>query len=202
MHMLLIAALASCGSDDDDNNNNDDRANQAMAEGDARGGELSGQARTDFGGATNDDEAIAKAASIVLTLDTGEIAQASFILTLDVDSSVRDLASEIQADHQANAAKLDAMLQDRGLTPADNPVSTSLQGEAMTGLEKLRAESKDDAERDYTEMQIMMHQAGFVLVGTVRDLVDDEDFRQFLSETRDAIAKHRDHARDVLDDLD
>lgn len=195
-HILLsIAILAGCGT-------SHDREQRAINNGDQRGRDVAAQARTELNGAT-DQIAIAKAASIVMTLNTGEIAQASYILSVNnVASTVRDLATEIQADHQANNVRLDALLHDRGITAADNPVSATLHNEAMTGLAVLQADSAADLQMDYAEMQVMMHQEGFVVVGALRDLVQDKAFRQFLSDTRDTIAKHREDARRVMRKLD
>jgi predicted outer membrane protein len=195
-HILLsIAILAGCGT-------SHDREQRAINNGDQRGRDVAAQARTEFSGAT-DQVAIAKAASIVMTLNTGEIAQANYILTMTkLDPSVRDLATEIRSDHQANNARLDALLQDRGITAADNPVSATLRNEAMTGLAVLQADPAAELQMDYAEMQVMMHQEGFVVVGALRDLVQDKPFGQFLSDTRDAIAKHREDARRVMRKLD
>ena len=73
--------------------------------------------------------------------------------------------------------------------------------EAMSGLAQLQADSRSELDLDYTRMRVMMHQEAFVLVGTLRDLVRDDAFRSFLSDTQGAIEDHREHARDVLNDL-
>jgi hypothetical protein len=49
-------------------------------------------------------------------------------------------------------------------------------------------------------MQVLMHQEGLVIVGTVRAYVpaSDTDFRNFLTVTLATIQDHRDRAEDVL----
>jgi predicted outer membrane protein len=206
LYLLCIALLAACGDDD---HNNDDKQ-RALDNGDSRGNDLSAQARSQFSGAS-DSDAIARAAAIVATIDTGEIDQANFVVstigsddsgaTAEHDRDVRDLAQQIITDHQANLAQLQNLLGQRGIAQADNPVAASLRGEAMTGLAQLKADSRSDLDMDYARMQVMMHQEAFVLVETLQDLVRDDAFRSFLSDTQDAIESHREHAGDVLNDL-
>jgi predicted outer membrane protein len=203
-YLLCIALLASCGDDDNNNNGNNNNRDadeqRASDDGDMRGNALATQARGEFSG-TSDPDAIAKAAAVVTTINTGEIAQASFVLSINTDSNVRALASEIQTDHQANDAMLHALLQARGISPADNAVSLALRDEAMKSLDQLKADAPPDLAMDYTEMQVMMHQEAFVLVGALQDYVQDGDFRQFLSDTQDTIEQHRKDAGRVLHGL-
>jgi putative membrane protein len=191
-YMFLIVLLASCS-----NNNNNDREQRASDAGAARGGDLVTQAQGNFNGSSDQDD-MAKAASIVSTINTGEIAQANLVLSLNVASDVRDLANEIVADHQANETKLQAMMQNASITVMDNPVSTSLRTEAMAGLAKLQSDAQTNLDADYPEMQVMMHQEAFVVVGGLRDLVVNEAFRQFLTDTQNTIQQHRNHAGTVL----
>src|SRR4051812_26705374 len=96
---IAIITAAACG-DDNDNNNSDDET-RALDQGNARGNDLAAQARADFAG-TADHDATAKAAGIVTTINAGEIAQANLVLSVTDNSDVRDLASQILADHQDN----------------------------------------------------------------------------------------------------
>jgi predicted outer membrane protein len=192
-HLLCLMLLASCGS-----SNNDDEQN-AIDEGDSRGNALAEQARADFSG-ISDPDAVANAAGIVSTINNGEIAQARLVLDTTTNSEVRDLASQILADHQANEAALQALMVDRDMAPEDNTVSSALKNEAMASLAQLQSDPNLDF--DYVRMQVMMHQEAAVIVGAVRTYVDTDDaFREFLSNTRDTIEEHRQHAGDVLDDL-
>jgi predicted outer membrane protein len=206
VHLLLcIALVTGCSDDDNDNDNNNDTGsdveNRASDQGNARGQTLAGQAQGEFQGASNND-AIAKAADIIATIDAGEIAQASFVLSKTSNADVRELASEIQADHQANTEMLQSLMQDRGIAPADNAVSRALEAEANAGLAQLQADAAANVDFDYVQMQVMMHQEALVIVGSVRDLVPSSgDFRDFLSDTRATIQEHRQHAGSVLRDL-
>jgi predicted outer membrane protein len=194
------SGLAACDDDDNNNNNNTDAENRAIDQGNTRGQALTVQAQGEFQGSSEPD-VLAKSADIVATINTGEIAQASFVLSKTSNSDVRDLASQILADHQMNNAALQSMMQSRGLAPVSNAVSRTLQDEANTGLAQLMADAPGALDRDYVEMQVMMHQEGFVIVGNLRGYTQAVDMQNFLSDTLDAIDAHRQHARDVLHDL-
>jgi predicted outer membrane protein len=194
-YLACILLITACGDSDD----NDER-DQAFDEGDARGQALAAQARGDLDGESQ-PEVAAKAAGIVHTINTGEIAQADFMLSATTDDDVRELANAIRADHQANDAELQAMMQDLRLVPVDNPVSLMLRDEAMAGLATLQAMPAEDRDFEYARMQVSMHQTASLVVETTSDLVDDTELRAFLDRTVDAINEHRDQAGDVLDDL-
>jgi len=171
-----------------------------MSEGDARGQQVSSQARTELQD-TDDPDTIARAASIVATVNAGEIMQANFVLSNSSDTRVLDLAGMILADHQDNDRELRQQMSDLGLAEADSSVAATLNNEATMGLAQLQADAKANLDVDYVQMQVVMHQEVAVLLGNVRGYVDDPDFRDFLSNTIDAVQRHRDHAGDVLDDL-
>jgi predicted outer membrane protein len=194
-YLLCITLLAGCG--DSDNNDNQD---QARDEGEARGDALSATARTDLSG-TSDGQAISIVSDIVSTVNTGELAQAAFILSTSTNSAVLQLAAEIQADHQSNDLELHSMLVDMGLVQMPNEVSTSLSTEAMAGLAQLQADTAANLDYDYVRMQVSMHEEVSVLLDAVSTYVSDSDMSDFLSDTQDKVNAHRDDAGDVLDDL-
>jgi predicted outer membrane protein len=202
---MVIAgnALAACSDDSDDNNNNRDLQARAIDQGNTRGQALQAQARQEFPGSSQDD-AVARAGRVVATINNGEIAQANLVLSKTTNPDVRDLASQMVADHQANNAALQTLLQNRNLAPAETSVSRTLSSEADMGLAQLQADAPGQLDVDYAQMQVMMHQEAFLIVGTVRDALpaSASDFRGFLSDTLSAIDKHRTHAEDVLSKLD
>jgi predicted outer membrane protein len=197
--ILVGSGLTAC-SDDDNNNNNNDAENAAVDQGNARGQALVDQARGEFQGQP-DDESVAMSADVVATIDAGEIAQATFVLSRTNNADVRDLANEIIQDHQTNLTDLQTMMQAQGLTPASNAVSLTLQNEANTGLAQLMADAPGNLDFDYVQMQVAMHQEASVLVENLRTYVQDSDMDNFLDDTQQAIEEHREHAKDVLSNL-
>jgi putative membrane protein len=196
--ILVGSTLAACG--DDDNNNNDDLENSAIDEGNTRGQALVAQARGEFQG-QSDDDVMSMSADVVATIDAGEIAQANFVLSRTSNPDVQDLANAIIQDHQSNLADLQAMMRNNGLAPETNVVSQTLKQEGDAGLAQLMADAPGDLDRDYVQMQIMMHQEAHVIVDNLRSYVQEDDMDGFLQDTVSAIDEHRDHARDVFDDL-
>ncbi len=197
-HQLCIAVLAVVVGCDD---SGDDREQAALDRGEARGEELASQARDTVATASEPD-ALAIAAGIVSTINVGEIEQANIILSTSTNEDVRQLASEIQIDHQSNEVELQALLAERGLAPIETNVSLTLEEEAMTGLAQLDEEdNSDDRDLAYVDMQIAMHQEAFMTVEALRDEMDDSEMQNFLETTADSISEHRDHAGSMIDDL-
>lgn len=200
-HLLLCLALG-CGlaACDDSDDTTTEASDAAIAEGNTRGEALTSVANTDLGGAT-DDQAIAVSADVVARINVAEIAAASFVLTRTSDDDVRDLASQIQADHEDNNERLQGLIGDRGLVATDSTTGDALQAEADTGMADLMAAGSADLDRVYVKMQVSMHQEAFVVVGVLENHVQDADMQDYLLDTRAAIADHRDHASDVLNNL-
>ena len=196
--VLLVGGLAACG--DDDNGNNDNLETTAVDQGNARGQALVDQARGEFQGQP-DDDVMAMSADVVATIDAGEIAMASFVLSRTSNSDVQDLANEIISDHQTNLTDLQAMMRNDGLAPESNAVSSTLKAEGDAALAQLMSDSAGNLDVDYVQMQISMHQEAHVIVDNLRSYVQDSDMDNFLQDTLDTIDEHRDHAKDVLHDL-
>src|SRR4051794_35772349 len=102
MVILAANALAACSddNDDDDNNHNRDLQARAIDQGNTRGQALQAQASQEFPGSSQND-AVARAGRVVATINNGEIAQANLVLSKTTNPDVRDLASQMVADHQA-----------------------------------------------------------------------------------------------------
>jgi predicted outer membrane protein len=196
--VLVGSSLAACG--DDDNDNNDDLETAAVAQGNARGQALVDQARGEFQGQP-DEDVMAMSADVVATIDAGEIAMANFVLSRTNHSDVQDLAEMIVADHQTNLADLQAMMRNDGLAPETNQVSVTLKAEGDAALAQLMSDAAGDLDRDYVQMQVSMHQEAHIIVDNLRSYVQGSDMDNFLQDTLDAIDEHRDHAKDVLNDL-
>lgn len=195
--ILAGHALAACGGD-----HHTDLEASALQQGTTRGQALQAVAAQEFPGST-ESAAIAMAAGIVFAINNGEIAQANYVLSKTATVSVRSLASQIVADHQANNATLQALLQSRNLSPVDTAVSQTLTSEANAGLAQLQAAELRNLNVAYTQMQIAMHQEASLIVGTVRDSMPASatDMRNFLSDTLTMIDDHLTHAEAVLSNL-
>lgn len=189
--MFLLAVLASCGGSGDDNEQ------RAINNGDVRGSDLASRARGEIGGAA-DPDAMARAAAIVAAINAGGVEQARFLLSTPIDGDVRDLATELQVDHQASNDRLSALLRARGITPADGAASLVLRDEAAATLAQLQADVPSVIPIDYADMQVILHQEAYVVVVAVRGYVRDPELQQFLLDTCDTLQRHRKDAGRVL----
>lgn len=206
-HYLLICAavLGGCSDDNDDSVDVTSGTPEAAAidMGNSHGAVLVAQAHTDFPGGSGTDT-IARAADVVSTINLGEIMMSAYVLQTDsADSDVDDMASDIRDDHQNNQDRLQSFEQDRQLPPADTKVGNTIDSEAQMSMAQLQATAPADLGLVYIKMQVAMHQEAYVIVSNLRDdYVQDDDFRDYLSDTLDTIASHRDHAIDLLRDRD
>jgi predicted outer membrane protein len=212
---LLLASVAmGCDDGDDADDNNDDSSDpdvqSARDAGDARGRELATQAMTEIGG-DNSQVTMQKSASIIHTINDGEIMQASAVLELSNDADVQAFARMIIRDHGGSNERLEAMLQGGQLPVQDNPISAALRTEAVATTAELGEMPPGELPRAYLKMQVQMHQEAFVLVSALVDIADNGNpsgggtgsddtstFAQFMRETQDMIAGHRDEAADRL----
>jgi predicted outer membrane protein len=218
--------LAACGGDNDDDNHNNDGNNngsndggndggsngsnnniseieaQAIEQGNVRAKALVVQVHTEFPG-SSDNDAVAKAAGVVITFNNSEIAQANLVLSKTSNSAVHDLASQIVADCQANNTALQAVMQTRSVTVVDTSASHALKTEADTSVAQLQADAADHLDVDCAQMQIAANQEAFVVVGAVIDATPASaaDIRNFLSDTETMIDKHRTQAKNALHSL-
>ena len=196
--VLAGGTFAACGDDND----HDDIEASAIEQGTTRGQALQAQAAQDFTGCT-ESEAIAKAAGVVFAINNGEIAQANYVLSKTGNPKVRNLATQIVADHQASNATLQRLLSNRNLAPVETSVSRTLISETNAGLVQLQTGELRNINIDYSQMQISMHQEASLIVGTVRDAMPASatDLHDFLSDTLSVIDKHLTHAETVLRNL-
>lgn len=189
----LLLAVAAPGCSDDS-----DAADDAIDDGNERGNELAGE--TDEMLESQDDRSqIALGASIVLTIDQGEVAVANAALEHTTNADVRAFATLMVTEHTAHAAAVTAAIGALQIEPIDNAVSAQLRAEGEAAIRTL--ESSGDPDRAYIEGQVRMHEEARVIVDAIADHVDDDTVHDFLVDTLGVIETHRDHAADLLRDL-
>jgi predicted outer membrane protein len=202
----LLFATANTGCDNDNDNDNDNGGTNnndggttqadvqaALDTGNTRGQTLATQAGTQIKGGT-DPVMTGQIASILHTINDGEIMQANLALASSSDSDVQDFAHMIVTDHQQANATLDAMLQSSQVSMKDNPISVMLRTEAAASTTQLQQTPATDFPRAYLLMQVQMHQEAYVLVGSLNGVSSNGGFNQILSDAYNMIAKHRDDA--------
>jgi putative membrane protein len=138
----------------------------------------------------------AEIASVVVTADNIDIDLARFAETRSKNQDVLKFAATMITDHSAVNAQATALVKKLGVTPADNPVSQSLQkgaAEARKTLEPLKGSAFDQA---YIGREVAYHQAVLDALDTLLiPSASNAELKQLLVSVRPAIAAHLAHAQ-------
>lgn len=199
--LLLCAGLAAGCGDDDSSNAGEEAADAAEEDGEAMGEALGQQAELEI---RNDPPTmiVGQIGDILLTIDGGELLQAEAELELGAYQPARAYAELMRTEHSRHLDDTEVLLEERQISPVDNPISEMLQREAQAGADELRASPPNGVDFAYMQLQVRMHAAGYVLVGQLIELApDDQRLRDFLDETRAAIERHRDEAAALLREM-
>lgn len=141
-------------------------------------------------------------AHVAVTANGIDIEAAKFAQTRTRNAGVKQFAATMITDHTAVNEQAAALAKKLGVTPADNPVSQSLQSgakEAHAKLEPLRGAAFD---RAYMDREIAYHQA--VLDAIDKVLIPESqnaELRKLLTDVRPAVATHLEHAKQLRSQL-
>jgi predicted outer membrane protein len=196
---LALALAPACTDDDDDDVIIvEDPVGDAVAEGTARGEALADQA---FDELTGNDYAIVigKTATILATLNDGEIAQAQFAIQVVNADDVFDLANEILIDHEDANAELDSVVRFYGVPYLESSTADALAADASAALAELRATPPQDIDFVYTDLQVVQHAQALVVLDELYVQVGAGEMGDFILNSRDMVAAHLEDAEDILE---
>lgn len=140
---------------------------------------------------------------ITHTANVGEIEQAKLAQTKAKDPRVRKLAAMMLRDHSEADTKGTRLDKKASLSPSPSSASTSLQSDAQSATESLKAQATGaDFDKAYVDTQVKEHQA-------VLDTIDQKlvpnaknaDLKAYLADVRSAVAMHLQHAQDLQKEL-
>lgn len=195
--MLLAGALLAAACGDNLDGHGPITADVAEEEGTARGSLLANQAGDEFRG--DDPElVVAQIGAVLLALDDGEVLQAEVELDLGSDWEALDFAAKMRDEHSRHADAVTDLLSVRRISPVESGVSGELRGEAAAAVVELERATWLQVDFTYLRLQVELHAAGEVLVGSLIELAPDEELAGFLEATRGAIAEHRAEAEALL----
>jgi putative membrane protein len=141
-------------------------------------------------------------AHVAVTANSIDIEMAKLVPSHTRNAAVRQFATTMITDHSAVNAQAAALAAKLGVTPADNPVSQSLQSgaaQARSALEPLHGTAFD---RAYMDREVAYHQAVLDAIDTVLiPTTENAELRKLLVDVRPAIAKHLEHARQLRSQL-
>jgi hypothetical protein len=195
----LSVAVLGFGCDDDGEQEEQD-IDAALVEGDVVGDLLATRANAELVGIDR-TIAMAKIASMIQTLNDGEIMQATAVLPLTEEEPAEDFANRMIDEHQGANAELDAVLFQLQIIPLDNSVSVTLRDEVEGSIGTIPLTTSEGAARSYLLMQVQMHEAALILVNSVLDLGLVTDLDPLLVGLTGEIVDHRDDAADQYRDL-
>jgi putative membrane protein len=144
------------------------------------------------GGALGDAEILA----VVRTVNSGEVAAGELATQKAAGGDTRQLAQHLIADHTEGNEKVSEIAL--AIPPRDNQLSQTLREQAAAERETLEGHSGEEFDRAFVESQARMHQQ--VLDTIDRQLlpaVTAEPVRELLESTREQVASHLEHAREL-----
>jgi predicted outer membrane protein len=200
----LIAAFAvalatgACGSDDDGTVIVDDPVGDTTDEGFARGEVLAGHIQDELT-AEPYDVVIGKTATILATLNDGEIDQAGFAVEVVVEPDVFDFANDLLIDHDDLNIDLDATLAGYGIPYLASSAADALAVEAADGLALLQQTPPGDIDFTFVELQVINHAQALVMLDELEIQVGPGAMADHIEITRELVDVHLEHAQRMLD---
>jgi putative membrane protein len=150
-------------------------------------------------GAVSNDGEIAK---VLTTIDDGEIDAAKMELKHGKNPDARAFAQTMIKEHKSNMDETKALAKTNSLDPKDSDLSKSLKKDAKSNNGDLKRANKAEFDKAYLKEQIKMHQEALAVIdGKLTPKVDNPNLRQHLMKTRDAVAMHLDHAKELQSKL-
>lgn len=193
----LVIALAPACSDDDDVIIVDDPVADTVDEGFARGDALADVAAAELTG----DEfeiVIGKTATILATLNDGEIDQSAFAAQVVVAPDVFDFANRLIIDHEDSNVALDSVVRFYAVPYLPSDTADALAAEFSANLGVLRGTPPEDVDFRFVELQVIQHAAALVVLDELALQVGPGEMGDFIAETSIMIDAHLAEAEDLL----
>ncbi len=157
-------------------------------------------------GAGGDDGAAeltdARILHIVITANTGEIAEGQLALTRATAAAVLSFADEMVTEHGAANTDANALAADQAITPETNPVSEMLAQKSTETVAELTAVATAEFDVAYMEAQVAAHTEVLALIeDQLLPEADNAELVTFLGSIRNHVAAHLIDAETTLDDL-
>ena len=187
---LALAFVPACDDDDDDFVVVGDPVGDAIDEGVARGTVLANDASAELSPVPDQRTVLGKTATILATLNDGEIQQAQFAIQVVQFDDTADLANIIIIDHTEANAVLDDVVRGLGVPFIASSTADALAADAAEGLGLLRATPPSDIDFQYTQMQVIMHSQALVLLDELEAQVGPGVMADYIDDTRVMINDH------------
>lgn len=140
----------------------------------------------------------AEIASALVTINEGEIDAGKIADGRAQSKDVKDYAKAMIDQHRENVTATKRVAKENGIKMKEGDLSRNLKDEAKKSNKELRDNEKITFDKAYMRQQITMHEKALkTLNETLIPNAKDAEFKVHLERTRDDVAKHLDHAKNI-----
>lgn len=137
-------------------------------------------------------------ASILTTVDDGEIEQAQLALEKATKPDVQAFAKHMVEQHTTAKQTGARLASQSNIQPADSPKSQELKQAGAQMLKQLNAADSNNFDITYMDGQIQQHSDVLKLIKEqLLPAVNEPALRDYLSQARDMVQQHLDQARQI-----
>ncbi len=176
---LALAAAACADRDAGNNLSTDTNLAEDTALNDVLGANETATAATDAAGF----------ASAVAASDLSEIESAELATDKASNADVKAFAQHLRTDHEKSTAELKSAAGTANIT-----VTPALDAEKQAMLDRLKAVSGAEFDREFINQQKTAHQKALTLLQSYASSGDNEALKTFAGKTATAVKGHLDHA--------
>lgn len=185
----LALAAAACADQDTPN---DVSTDVNLAEDVAANDVLGANAMTDNEAAVAMPTDANGFATAVAAANLFEVESAKLAATKASNAEVKSLAQHIRSDHEKSTAELKTAAGTANVT-----VTPALDSEKQAMLNRLKALSGTEFDREFVEQQKTAHQKALVLLQSYASGGDNEALKAFAGKTATAVKGHLDHVNSI-----
>lgn len=133
--------------------------------------------------------------AFVMAVDNHEIEAADTALNKDISTPVADYAKMLKEDHTKNLSELKNLSNSTDIHPVESPAIKTLveKGDkSLASMDKLNGKKFENA---YIDAMIKGHKEALAKIDSYLKNVKNESLKNFLTETRNAVATHLQDAK-------
>lgn len=189
--LLLVAffAMSSCNSRTNNNNDYNDTQDTTMQGDDTVMGD-------------NETMSPGEVLATVMAIDNNEINAAQEAQKKNLNQAVMDYAKMLESDHKDNLQKANSLAQSMNITTQESEDVEDLKQKGAQMLADLTPKDGDDFAKDYIDKMVKGHQDALDKIDDdLMPATTDSQLRDFLNQTRQAVANHLDRAKQLQDSM-
>lgn len=144
----------------------------------------------------------AQIAKVLLTINEGEIDAGKMAQKKAQKSEVKDFAKMMVDDHKNNMKETKDLSKKQDFGTKQSDLAKTLEKDAKNANKDLKKSAKNDFDKNYLAQQIDMHNKALeTLDATLIPKAQNAEFKAHLQKTRDAVASHLNHAKELQSTL-